>query len=420
MSRLGALQEPQFRLLWLGRTASSLGDAFIPVALAFAVIEETGSATDLGIVFASFTLARVVLVVVGGVWADRLSRRLVMLSADAVRAVSQGLLAYLLISGNVEIWQLAVGGAVSGGAQAFFGPASSALVPDTVSPERLQSANALVGITSSGSELFGPALSGVLVAGVGPGWVVALDAASFVVSAAFLLAMRVQESVQPDAERFLRQVADGLEEIRSRRWLSFSLATFAIGNLTIASYFILGPLIVEEELGGARDWGLVLTGGAAGGLAANFVALRFRPRRPLLVGFSLLLVQPISYLTLIPPLPVAGLAVGAAVGFGSVSIFNVLWETTLQEQVPRRVLSRVASLDWMVSLVFMPIGYVVTGPLAEAIGVEATLLLAAAVSLGATLIALLEPGLRALKRSPSLASGSAGESPGRAPPDPLP
>jgi MFS family permease len=406
--RLGALQEPQFRLLWLGRTASAIGDALIPVALAFAVIRETGSATDLGFVLASFTLARVLLVVVGGVWADRLSRRLVMLSADLVRTVSQGLVAYLLISGSAEIWHLALAGAVGGGAQAFFGPASTALIPDTVAPERLQGANALVGITGSGSELFGPALSGVLVAAVGPGWVFAIDAATFAVSAAFLLAMHVDEAPRADQRPFVREVVGGLREIAARRWLSVSLATFALGNMAIASYVVLGPLIVERELGGAADWGLVVSGGAAGGLAAGLVALRYRPSRPLLAGFALLLLHPIGPLTLIPPLPTLGLAVGAAVSFGVVSIFNVLWETTLQEQVPRHVLSRVSSLDWMVSLVFMPIGYVVTGPVADAIGVDETLWLAAAISIGATLVALAQPDLRRVRRSQE-AAGRAGE-----------
>lgn len=398
MSRLGPLHEPQFRLLWLGRTASAIGDSLIPVALAFAVIGETGSATDLGLVLSAYTFSRVVLIVVGGVWADRLPRRLVMLTADVVRAVWQGTLAILLISGEAEIWHLALGGAVSGGASAFFGPASTALVPDAVSAPRLQQANALLSMTGSGTELFGPAISGALVATVGPGWVFAVDAASFVVSAAFLLFLRVEESARSERKPFLREVAGGLREIAARSWLTVSLATFAIGNVTIAIYFVLGPLIVERELGGARDWGLVLAGGAAGGLVATLVALRYKPKRPLLVGFLLITLEPISLLTLIPPLPTVGLALGAAVGFGTVAIFNVFWETVLQEQIPRHALSRVSSLDWMVSLVFMPLGFTIAGPLSDAIGIEATLWLAAGVSAGVTLLALLLPSLRAVHR----------------------
>jgi MFS family permease len=398
MSRLGPLHEPQFRLLWLGRTASSIGDSLIPVALAFAVIRETGSATDLGLVLSAYTFSRVVLIVVGGVWADRLPRRLVMLTADVVRAVWQGTLAILLISGEAEIWHLALGGAVSGGAQAFFGPASTALVPDAVSAPKLQQANALLSMTGSGTELFGPAVSGALVAAVGPGWVFAVDAASFAVSAAFLLVMRVQESPRAERQPFLREVAGGLREIVARSWLVVSLATFAIGNVTIAIYFVLGPLIVEREVGGARDWGLILAGGAAGGLVATLVALRYKPRRPLLVGFLLITLEPVSLLTLIPPLPTVGLALGAAIGFGTVAIFNVFWDTVLQEQIPRHALSRVSALDWMVSLVFMPLGFTIAGPLSEEIGVDATLWLAAGVSIAVTLLALLLPSLRAVRR----------------------
>lgn len=236
----------------------------------------------------------------------------------------------------------------------------------------------------------------------------AIDAASFAVSAFFLLFLRVGETPPPAHRPFLREVVDGLREIAARRWLSVSLATFAIGNVTIAAYFVLGPLIAERELDGARDWGLVLTGGAAGGLVGSLAALRFRPRRPLLFGFALLLVQPIALLTLVPPLPTLGLAVGAAIGFGSVSMFNVVWETNLQEHIPRHALSRVSSIDWMVSLIFMPLGYTVVGPLSDAIGLEATLVLAAGLSAAATLIALLEPGLRSLTRSQE-ATGPAGE-----------
>jgi MFS family permease len=346
----------------------------------------------------AYTFSRVVLIVVGGVWADRLPRRLVMLTADVVRAVWQGTLAILLISGEAEIWHLALGGAVSGGAQAFFGPASTALVPDAVSAPRLQQANALLSMTGSGTELFGPAVSGALVAVVGPGWVFAVDAVSFAVSAGFLLVMRVQESPRADRQPFVREVVGGLREIASRRWLSVSLAAFAICNVMIATYFVLGPLIVERELGGARDWGLILAGGAAGGLAATVVALRYRPERPLVVGFALMTLYPVALLTLIPPLPTVGVALGAAVGFGAVAIFNVFWDTVLQEQIPRHALSRVSSLDWMVSLVFMPLGFTIAGPLSDAIGIEATLWLAAGVSAGVTLLALLLPSLRAVHR----------------------
>jgi predicted MFS family arabinose efflux permease len=419
-SSFGALRDRQFRLLWLGRTASSVGDSLIPVALAFAVIEETGSATDLGFVLAAFSVARVVLIVVGGVWADRLPRRVVMVGADVVRTASQGLLAVVLIADSAEIWHLAVAGAVGGGAQAFFAPASTGFVPDTVSAGRLQQANALISVSDSATGLFGPALSGVLVAAVGPGWVFAIDAGSFAVSALFLAAIRAAETPAEERQPFVREVIGGLREIAARRWLAASLVSFALANISLASYFVLGPLVVERELGGARDLGLVLTGGAAGGVLGGLLALRLRPARPLLVGNLVLLLESAALLALIPPLSVFGLAVAASLSFLSVAFFNALWETVLQEQVPRRALSRVSSLDMLVSFIFMPLGFTIAGPLSEAIGVDATLAAASALTVVAVLFPVCFASVRELRRSPWLASGSAGESPVPVPLDPLP
>jgi MFS family permease len=420
-----ALQEPQFRLLWLGRAASAIGDALIPVALAFAVIEETGSPTDLGLVLAAFTVARVALIVVGGVWSDRLPRRLVMLGADLVRVFSQGLLGALLIADAAEIWHLAVGGAISGGAHAFFGPASTAFVPATVSPVRLQQANALIAMTWSGANVVGPAVSGLLVAAVGPGWVFVIDAATFAVSAVFLLAMSVREGVPEERQAFLREVAGGVREIARRSWLAVSLASFALANITIATYLVLGPLVAERALGGARDWGLAVTGGAIGGVVGGAVAARYEPERPLFFANLVMLLQPALMLALIPPLPVLGLAAAAGLAFGAVSFFNALWHTVIQEEVPRWALSRVSSLDLMVSFVFMPLGYAIAGPVAAAVGVDATLAAAAVLSAAAVLFPLCFPSVRRLERRairplPSPASGSAGGSPAPAPLDPLP
>jgi predicted MFS family arabinose efflux permease len=421
-----ALQEPQFRLLWLGRATSALGDALIPVALAFAVIEETGSATDLGLVLAAYTVSRVALIVVGGVWADRLPRRAVMLGADLVRVFSQALLGALLIADAAEIWHLAVGGAVAGGAHAFFGPASTAFVPSTVSPARLQQANALIAMTWSGANVLGPAVSGLLVAAVGPGWVFVIDAGTFAASAAFLFAMRVPEGVVEERQPFLREVAGGVGEIARRSWLAVSLASFALANVTIATYLVLGPLVAERALDGARDWGLAVAGGAVGGVLGGVLAARYEPERPLFFGNLVMLIQPALLLALIPPLPVLGLAAAAALAFGAISFFNALWQTVLQEEVPPSMLSRVSALDAMVSFVFMPLGFAIAGPLAAEIGIDATLAAAAVLSAAAVLLPLCFPSVRRLSRrddsrpSPWPAYGSAGESRVPAPLDPLP
>ena len=168
MSRLGALQERPFRLLWLGQTTSAIGDSVIYVALPFAVIQIGGGAAELGLVLASFTLARAGFIVVGGVWADRLPRRLVMLACDAIRAAVQAAVAVALLTGVMEIWMFVVTSALFGAAQAFFTPASTGLVPETISRARLQQANALLKISEGSAQVAGPALAGVLVAAFEP------------------------------------------------------------------------------------------------------------------------------------------------------------------------------------------------------------------------------------------------------------
>jgi hypothetical protein len=188
---------------------------------------------------------------------------------------------------------------------------------------------------------------------------------------------------------------------------------------------VLGPLVAERELGGARDWGLAITGGAVGGLVGSLLAAHYEPTHPLLVGNLVLLLEPVALLTLIPPLPVLGLAVGAALAFGSVTFFNALWETVLQEEIPRAALSRVSALDAMVSYIFMPLGYTIAGPISVAVGIHATLAAAASLSAAAMVLPLYFESVRRLERrsvkpAPSLASGSAGESPARARQDRLP
>ena len=196
--RLGALQEKQFRLLWTGQAVSAFGDGLYPVALAFAVVELTGSAADLGLVFMAVLIPRVVLVLGGGVWADRLPRQRVMLGADLLRCSMQALTALFLLGGGDELWPLLVLSALYGAGDAFFQPAITGLVPETVRPDRIQQANALLSLTRNASFLAGPAVAGVVVATGGSAWAIAVDAATFAVSAAFLAAMRLPQIARPE------------------------------------------------------------------------------------------------------------------------------------------------------------------------------------------------------------------------------
>jgi MFS family permease len=394
---LGALGERPFRLLWLGQTLSAAGDAVVGIAIAFAVLE-LGDARDLGFVMACYMLPRALLTLAGGVWADRLPRRLVMIGADLVRTVAQATAAVLLIGGTAEIWQLAVTSALVGTGSAFFGPASSGLVPETISPGRLQDANALMGVSRNGVEVFGPLVAGVLVATAGPGWVLALDAASYLASVSFLALLPRGVAPAPPHRSFVGDLVEGFREVRSRTWLWSGFLVFCVGNTATAAAFVLGPTVAKAELGGAAAWGLIVAGGAFGATVGSALALRLRPERPLLLAFPVICLVGLQLLAFVPPLPVGAIMLAAAAGFGAIALANALWETTVQEQVPREALSRVTAYDWLISFVCMPLGYVLAGPTADAVGVGATFAACAALVVASNLLVLLVPGVRTLRR----------------------
>lgn len=420
--RLGALEERPFRLLWLGQTTSALGDALIPVALAFAVIQVGGRAAALGLVFASYTLARAAFILVGGVWADRLPRRLVMIAADVVRAVADIATAALLLAGAMEVWMFVVAAAVVGGAHAFFGPASTGLVPETVSRERLQQANALLELSRSGIQIFGPAASGILIALTEPAWAFAANSLSFVVSAAFLAALRVAPRERPERKRFLTDLTQGAREAWSRGWLRAGFLLAGVANVGLGITLVLGPLIAERELGGAAAWGFVLTGGAIGGVTGAAIALRIRPRRPIMWSFLAWSLGSLPPLALLPPLPAAFVAVANGLFVFGIAYGNAVYEAVMQRQIPPERLARVSSFDWMVSIVFMPLGLGLAGPLSDAVGVDAVLLAAATIILGACAAGVAVRSVRSVEatREPQPAASAAGESPVPAPPGPLP
>lgn len=374
--RFGPLRERPFRLLWLGRTGSSVGDSLIPVALAFAVLGIGGGASGLGIVLASFTISRASMMLVGGVWADRLPRRVVMIAADLVRFGTEAGTAALLIGGVAHVWQLAVLQAASGAAGAFFNPASTALLPQAVSREGLQQANALLSLSQSATNIFGPALSGVVVAAVGPGWCFALDAASFLVSVSFVAAMRVEANARPEAQRFWHDLADGWREVRRHRWLTAGFLGFALGNVGIGMFFVLGPVVARAHLGGAQAWGLILTASAVGGVLGGLVAYRIRPRRPVAAAFAIWSAGALPPFALVRPLPLAAIMVATGVLSSAILIGNTFWETAMQQEVRPDRLARVVSIDWLLSLCLMPAGQALAGPLTVALGVRPTLVLA--------------------------------------------
>ena len=395
-----ALRERQFRLLFTGQLVSLLGDAITGVALAFAVLDLTGSATDLGYVFAAKTIPLVGFLLVGGVFADRLPRRAVMLAADVARFCTQGTVALLILTHNAHIWEIVVLQAISGTASAFFNPASTGLTPMTVSPERLQQANALRGLSMASTGIIGSVISGALVAGVGAGWALALDAASFAVSAFFLAQLRLPAHVTLPPQSFLSDLHEGWREFSSRTWVWVIVLAASVGNMMSSVFVVLGALVAKQSLGGAGAWAGILASLGIGSLIGGFVALRIHVRRPLFFGSSALafLPLPIALLALRAPIVVIG-AGALLAGIGNM-IFNSLWETSLQQHVPAAALSRVSAYDWFGSLAFQPIGLVIAGPAAAAIGISTTLWVAAAGLLTVAALSVATPSVRRLEALP--------------------
>lgn len=397
----GALRERRFRLLWLGQATSTLGDGLVPVALSFAVIQTlNGSATDLGIVLAAHMLPLVLFVLAGGVWADRLPRQMVMLVSDVIRGAVQATMAILLLSGSAELWQLVVLVAVYGTAEAFFQPAATGLVPATISAERLQQANALLGLSRSTAFVIGPAVAGVIAATTNPGIVFVVDAATFAVSATSLALLRLPRSRREgERQSFFADLKGGWHELVAHTWLWVIVAWAATYlGIVVAPFMTLGPIVAKESLGGAAAWGLISAGWGAGSLAGGLLALRWKPVRPMLTCTLLvLLVAPaVALLALRVPAPM--IATAQAMGGAGMGVFGAVWMTTLQQHVREDALSRVSAWDWMGSFLFLPLGLVAAGPVSDLIGISTTLWISVTWAVLSTLAVLLVPSVRKLRR----------------------
>jgi predicted MFS family arabinose efflux permease len=323
-----------------------------------------------------------------------------MMSSDVVSAFAQGTAAALLISGNAEIWHLAALAAVNGGASAFFFPASAGVVPQTVPSPLLQQANALLQLAMNAAMIGGAALAGFLVAGVGPGWAIAVDATTYLLAAGFVALMRLPPVVRETATNFAHELAVGWREFRSRTWLWVIVLQFSVLLMvTMGAFSVLGPVVADEELGGAKAWGAILTAQAAGLVAGGLLGLRFRPQRMLLAATFGILVFPAPLIALGFPLGVPAIAaIAFLAGVGS-EVFGLLWHTTMQQEISPDKLSRVYSYDALGSIGLVPLGYALAGPAAEAFGVRATLWGAAAIGIGVTLAVLLSRDVRTLERA---------------------
>jgi MFS family permease len=382
-----------FRRLFAGQAVSVVGDALAPVALAFAVLDDLhGTPAQLGLVLAAETLPMAVLILAAGVWADRLNRRNVMLVSDIGRAAVQAVLATLLVTGSAELWHVVVLVVLYGIFDAAFQPAAGGLVPQLATQEHLQEANALIGFARHAGMVLGPTLAGILIAIAGPGTAIAVDAGTFVVSAAFLVSLHVPHERREAAEHhFMRDLKGGIREVAQRRWMwTFMPAFTAYHLLALPCVLALGPVIADRELNGASSWAAISTSFGIGTIAGSVFVLRAKPRHPM-YGATLAFMIAACQAPIIAfggsTVVIAGLQLvaGVAVAYGF-----TLWDTSLGREIPPHALGRVTSLDWFTTTGAMPLGFALVAPAAHLLGTQSTMLAA-----GAIVIALLVAALAA-------------------------
>jgi MFS family permease len=399
MSRLGPLRERQFRLLFAGRTISMAGSAMAPVALAFAVLDLTGSTSDLGLVLAARQIPTVIFILFGGVWADRLPRHHVMVASNLLSGASQATAAALLLAGHAQIWQLAALAAVNGSSSAFFFPASTGVIPQTVPATLLQQANATLRLALNATNITGAALGGILVAATSPGWAIAIDAASYGLAALAIGAMHLPPGLRIEGSTVLHELRDGWHDFWSRTWLWAIVLQFAVVNaVETGALDVLGPAVAKKQLGGAGAWGAVLAAVSLGLVVTGTVMLRWRPRRILLMATFGIFPMILPLVALAWPGPLVLVIVCGFLAAAGIEVFGVLWDTAMQQEIPGEKLSRLSSYDALGSFVLMPVGLAVAGPLGAAIGLRTTFIGSSVLIVAATALVLLSRDVRTLER----------------------
>ena len=393
-----SLKVRDFALLWSGQTVSSLGDGVFTIALALTALEIGHSPIDLAYVLAARAVPSVCFALLGGVVVDRVPKRLAMLASDAVRGIAVGIVALLIANHSLQLWQLIVMSAVFGTADAFFGPASMSILPELLDESQLVQGNALSQMSGQLTQgLIGPAVGGLIVAGIGYAWSFGIDAISFVVSAACLLAMRIRTQRAKIHGSAFAEAMEGITYVRQTRWLIASLFGAALANFVgMTPLTVLLPLLVRTVLhGSALSLGLVFAAGGAAGVLASLVVARIgAPRRRVTVLWTAYAVGGLAILAMAfaPNVWVVGLL--SAIEIGLFIYGDVLWVAMMQELVPRDVLGRVSSLVYLLAFSLGPLGILLGGAVAAGIGIRETLFISGLVSTIICLVVILIPGVR--------------------------
>jgi MFS family permease len=392
------LRHQPFRWLLLGTTVNSLGNMVAPVAIAFAVLDLGGSATDLGLVVGAYALADVAAVLWGGVLGDRLPRTVMMRGANVAAALVQGMVALSLLADRGSLWLLAVGGALNGALGSLAGPSTQAVTPQTVPAAQLRQAIALRRLSQNTAMIVGSGVAGLLVAWIGTGGALAVDAATFLAAAGCFSRVRVPALPAAVRSHVLTEAREGFREVMRHSWLWSLIAMALVYHLFYGgSQGVLGPIVVGDHLGRAV-WGYALSAMMAGFVVGGLLCLVWKPRRALLVGEVFLVLTVCFPLAMAVSDNVWVVLAGAFLhGFG-LEVFSVGWDLSIQENVPEHMLARVYSFDQLGSFIARPLGLALTGPLASAVGERTWLLVVAGAMAAAEILPLAIRDVRRLER----------------------
>ncbi|SMQ14838.1 Predicted arabinose efflux permease, MFS family [Streptomyces sp. Ag82_O1-12] len=389
-----------YSLLTAAAVVTGLGSHGALVAAAFAVIETGGDGGDVGLVAAARTLPLVLFLLIGGAVADRLPRHRVMVAANVLNCLSQAAFAVLVLTGEPRLWHMMLLAALGGTGQAFFGPAAEGMLMSSVEGEHAGRAFAVFRMAMQGAVLGGAALGGAMVAVIGPGWVLAADAAAFALAGALRAFLDVGH-IPPRAPGggLIADLRDGWQEFAGRPWLWGIVVQFSVANAVVAAAdAVYGPLVARDHLGGAAPWGLALGAFGAGTVAGALLMTRWKPRRLLLAGTLCVFPLALPSAALAVPVPIGVLFGVMFVAGATVEVFGVSWMTALHQEIPEHKLSRVSAYDWFGSVALVPLATAAAGPAEVAFGRTAALWGCAGLVVLVTAAVLCVPDVRDLRR----------------------
>jgi MFS family permease len=408
LRRFPVLGIRDFRLLLADRLLAPAAYAFSLVGVSFAVLDATGSTKDLSFVLAAQIVPSLIFTVVGGVIADRIRPQLVIIAGNIMIALGEGTFGILVLAGHPRLWQMIALETVTGTGMAIFYPASQALLPRLIPAGLLQQASALSRLAMNSGQMGGAVLAGLAVAALGPGWALVACGTGMLGTIPLMLSLRVSAHGPTQGSSMLRDLRDGWSEFRSHTWLWVIVAEFGVIMMAwYGAFQVLGPVVARAHLGGAAAWGAITAAESVGLIVGGFVSLKFTLRRPMLFVAAIggaIAISPISLAS--PwPLPVVCLA-SLCLGI-TMEIMMVQWTVGLARNIPPRILARVSSYDALGSVMAMPLGAVVVGPIAAAVGVSATEYGAGALIIIASLLALIPREIRQLRTAPVLPAADA-------------